>query len=118
MQLEKYRCKHLKNGVSDGEYVLCDSCVNLVLCFSATLPHAQQQPQLRGRLETFDDIIRSSLEVTGSSGGRVYGERKCVWSRLGVQTQMYLLCLYIRYPPICVCRVCADAESLVSLIHC
>lgn len=38
-----------------------------VLCFSATLPCAGQQPQQRERLETFEDVIRSSLEVTGGS---------------------------------------------------
>lgn len=49
-----------------------------------TLPCAQQQPQHRERLETFDDVIRSSLEVTGRSGRRVYDERKCIWYRFGV----------------------------------
>lgn len=39
----------------------------VVLCFSATLPCSRQQPQQRERLETFEDVIRSSLEVTGRS---------------------------------------------------
>ncbi len=49
-----------------------------------TLPCAQQQPQHRERLETFDDVIRSSLEVTGRSGRRVCDERKCICSWFGV----------------------------------
>lgn len=46
----------------------CWCCVSLP---HTALPCAQQQTQHRERLETFDDVIRSSLEVTGKSGNRV-----------------------------------------------
>lgn len=52
----------------------CDACgghpclIVGVVFLCHTLPCAQQQPQHRERLETFDDIIRSSLEVTGRNG--------------------------------------------------
>lgn len=49
--------------------------------FCHALPCAQQQPQHRERLETFDDVIRSSLEVTGRSGRRVNDKRE--WSGPG-----------------------------------
>lgn len=60
-----------------------------------TLPCAQQQPQHRERLETFDDIIRSSLEVTGKCGRRVCAERMCIWC---VERELYLQSLCIQHP--------------------
>lgn len=51
------------------EASLFDLIVAVVFFFSCHAPPcAQQQPQHRERLETFDDIIRSSLEVTVWSG--------------------------------------------------
>lgn len=54
------------------------SCLIVAIVFLChTLPCSQQQPQHRERLETFDDVIRSSLEVTERSG-------KCNWLWFGV----------------------------------
>lgn len=61
------------------------SCLIVGVVFLChTLPCAQQQPQHRERLETFDDVIRSSLEVTKRNGRRMYDERKCIWFWFGV----------------------------------
>lgn len=76
-----------------------------------TLPCAQQQPQHRERLETFDDVIRSSLEVTGRGGRRVCVMKGSVFGPGFVcETQMYLQCLCIQYSTLLVC-LCIESAS-------
>ena len=58
--------------------LVCDLCLIAgVVSLCHTLPCAQQQPEHRERLETFDDVIRNTLEVMWR---KVSDERKCTWS--------------------------------------
>lgn len=89
--------------------------------FYHALPCAQQQPQHRERLETFDDVIRSSLEVTGKSGKRVNDERK--WSSgpglVCESIDVTTVFMYSVPHPSCMCvsRVLANAYLMYTLSY-